>query len=243
MSNLTLISFVIFSSSLKIIFHSAENCTWIYKPNDLKITCSDNICWISTTVKLHRLLSISCWSLNKDEVYGFLPALNESFVDSEFQLTINPACIPPKKISTISKKYPSIYKLSLRFLYIKNITGLFDIPLSIKELSLLGNKIKTVSDVDFQNLRQLEKIDLSKNPLKTLPPKLFKFNSALKRFVLRNNADKLVISDDFLSNQRNLQSVTLSNNNIENVPEGAFTNCENLENVDLSRNKLKQLNG
>lgn len=90
------------------------------------------------------------------------------------------------------------------------------LPLPIKHLKLSHNKIRFLFQNVFDHLTQLEILDLSHNPLKTLDGSTFKS----------------------IASRTGLVSMSLAHTQISSIPEGMFQNLKNLTGLDLSGNEF-----
>ncbi|ODV64375.1 leucine-rich repeat domain-containing protein [Ascoidea rubescens DSM 1968] len=171
----------------------------------------------------------------------------------------------------------NVYNLPyLKFLDLSNnlIQSDLNFSLNLNNLSsnlnvllLNGNLIQSISNVYWQNFKNLKKLDLSHNKIVEIPEsfncltnlnELFLENCGfkngyenslnnlsnlnnLKLLVLSNNKIE-VIGDLFDSSNNNLQLLDLSFNCIQSI-DSPFKKLRNLKNLDLSYNKIKQITG
>ncbi|XP_063069373.1 toll-like receptor 7 [Engraulis encrasicolus] len=106
------------------------------------------------------------------------------------------------------------------------------LPASLKELYLYNNNIHRVSVEDFQNLTNLETLDLSGNCPRC-------YNAPFPCVPCANN-DPLDIDDKAFENLRKLQILRLHSNSLKRVKQQWFRSCTNLKVLDLSSNFLAQ---
>ncbi|XP_028846152.1 toll-like receptor 7 [Denticeps clupeoides] len=104
------------------------------------------------------------------------------------------------------------------------------LPASLKELYLYNNDIQRVTERDFQNLTELEILDLSGNCPRC-------YNAPFPCTPCPNNAP-LYIEKKAFKNLKKLQILRLHSNSLTKVLPEWFKGCRNLKVLDLSSNFL-----
>jgi slit protein 2 len=136
-----------------------------------------------------------------------------------------------------------------------------NLPPSTTELRLEQNFISTIPANAFKNLRQLRRLDLSKNNIREisadafvglgslntlvlyannltdLPSNLFKPLSELQLLLINANELKCLRKDVF-QGLENLNLLSLYDNNIQSISNGTFDPLKNLQTLHLARNPL-----
>ncbi|KAM9320036.1 toll-like receptor 7 [Gastrophryne carolinensis] len=120
--------------------------------------------------------------------------------------------------------------LSLKANNISIMPGRF--PVSLKELYLYNNKIQSIQEYDFQNLTNLEVLDVSSNCPRC-------YNTPFPCIPCPNNAP-LFIHPYAFDSLKNLNTLRLQSNSLHIVPSRWFRNLHNLQVLDLSQNFLAQ---
>ncbi|XP_054837496.1 phospholipase A2 inhibitor beta-like [Eublepharis macularius] len=110
----------------------------------------------------------------------------------------------------------------------------------LMELHLSNNKLRSLPDGLFRDLRKLVALDLTNNLLEDLPPGIFRNSSALMQLALRGNLLATLRPSWFHPLER-LDALDLSNNQLKDVPPFCFSKLENLTYLDLSFNFLQTL--
>ncbi|KAM4700670.1 uncharacterized protein O3C94_001766 [Discoglossus pictus] len=101
---------------------------------------------------------------------------------------------------------------------------------SLKELYLYNNKIQSINDHDFQNLTNLEILDLSGNCPRC-------YNSPFPCIPCPGNAPLKIDCNAFVS-LKNLKTLRLQSNSLRIISRWWFKNTKNLQVLDLSQNFL-----
>ncbi|XP_045205723.2 immunoglobulin domain and leucine-rich repeat-containing protein 2-like [Mercenaria mercenaria] len=114
-----------------------------------------------------------------------------------------------------------------------------NIPTTVTSLDLHGNNISSLTDV-FQNLMQVQKIDLSFNNIKTFQPTVFKRNSHLEHLNLAGN-QLSSIEDKSFQYLSQIRSLNLANNSITSLNGAIFYGLFNLEDLQLEGNQISDV--
>ncbi len=169
-------------------------------------------------------------------------------------------------IDTLGRKafqaIPWITHLNLNYNRIGSLRGSFSYITNLKTLSILGNVIEYVDANAFNNLTELQELDLSKNEklglalalnrrlfqylisLRTLflnyvgltdLTDIFQGLTELRELKLSNNHIHALHKDDF-RDQVNLEIIWLNDNKISNVPEASFSSVLSLQQLYISSN-------
>lgn len=92
----------------------------------------------------------------------------------------------------------------------------------------------------FQNLYELEYLELSSNNLSHLAPGIFRHQNKLKRLNLFSNNLRNLTKDSF-NGATSVTDLDLSNNNIEILQTGVFDNFKGMEDINLNSNLFIEL--
>ncbi|XP_070605315.1 leucine-rich repeat-containing protein 69 [Erythrolamprus reginae] len=129
---------------------------------------------------------------------------------------------------------------------------------SLQKLYLFGNKITKMSPLIFDELKNLELLNLNKNQLSNLPPEICRLqnlecvsleNNKLekipKEFCYLQNLHELHLSHNFITSLpedikhlKKLKILTLSRNKIELLPDG-ICNLKTLKILDVAGNNIQ----
>lgn len=108
------------------------------------------------------------------------------------------------------------------------------------EVSAKNAAIDTILPGDFEDLENLQNIDLSGNVLKIIEPETFDGLSALKNLDLSENEIEFIDEDAF-GNLPQLQSLNLESNDITFLHPKTFENMPNLQTLNIDSNDIPQL--
>ncbi|XP_053403012.1 uncharacterized protein LOC123554932 [Mercenaria mercenaria] len=113
----------------------------------------------------------------------------------------------------------------------------------IDKISLKGNELHVIGDSTFNNVTQLQHLDLSNNMITEIPHNAFKGLTSLRKLELSGNQIQLMqnntsIFDDLIS----LRFLGLANNSLEFIPTRLFETLKHVEVIRLERNKLVSIN-
>nr|WEW53055.1 toll-like receptor 7 [Platichthys stellatus] len=127
--------------------------------------------------------------------------------------------------------FSQLHNLTLLSLKSNNLSGIpYDLPTSLKELYLYNNNIQKVTDEDFQNLTNLEILDISGNCPRC-------YNAPFPCQPCPNNSP-LQISKTAFKMLTKLKTLRLHSNSLHHVPPEWFANTTELRVLDLSSNFL-----
>ncbi|XP_055522511.1 uncharacterized protein LOC129716702 [Wyeomyia smithii] len=113
-----------------------------------------------------------------------------------------------------------------------------DLP-HLKWLDLRENNVNLLHNI-FDNLINLEMLELDDNQIAELEPAIFKNQNKLRHLNLSRNQLRNITKDSFRGAE-NLQELDLSANAIESLPEDAFSLLPNLSVLYLSVNRFVSL--
>lgn len=108
----------------------------------------------------------------------------------------------------------------------------------LSDLTLLGRSILKIDADTFQSLINLTSITIVANPLKDLPPNLFRGLNLNSLSLSNNYLDR--ITNETLFGISSLSSLDLSNNAISDIDIGAFSSIQSIDSIDLEVNGLKR---
>ncbi|XP_044522905.1 toll-like receptor 7 [Gracilinanus agilis] len=129
--------------------------------------------------------------------------------------------------------FRSLRNLTLLSLKADNLTTVPTVlPSSLTELYLYNNNIQSIEKDDFQNLYQLQILDLSGNCPRC-------FNAPFPCIPCPNNSP-LVIHRSAFDSLTELKILRLHSNSLKHIPKSWFKNTKKLEKLDLSQNFLAQ---
>jgi Leucine-rich repeat (LRR) protein len=134
----------------------------------------------------------------------------------------------------IFKSMPKLISLDLTDNLISNLSNLLDslkpIKTNLKELKIGTNLIKNLNE--FQELANLELLDLSNNKIEVLRSFTFHRLKSLTFLNLDSNRIKRISADFFSNSSANLVTLSLKGNYISNVP--SIINFPRLKVLDLA---------
>lgn len=132
----------------------------------------------------------------------------------------------------------------------------------IKVLKLIDLELRSIESNAFDNLLELNYIEITKTQLQTLPENLFEFNSKLVFLILSGNSFATVpqvsypeslqvlkldenqitgITREHLKTLKNLTDLVLNKNLIEHIEEDCFNDLRRIKYVTLANNDLSQI--
>ncbi|XP_053784955.1 leucine-rich repeat transmembrane protein FLRT2-like [Desmodus rotundus] len=116
----------------------------------------------------------------------------------------------------------------------------FGLPMNLQELRVDENRIAAISDMEFQNLRSLERLILDGNNLtnKGIAEGTFSHLTKLKELSIVRNSLSQPPTD---LPGTHLLRLYLQDNQINHIPLTAFYNLRKLEQLDISNNQLRML--
>lgn len=132
---------------------------------------------------------------------------------------------------------------SLEHLSLKNNT-IVDFPTIVstiehlKYLNLSENRIEKLDGQHFQNLMNVEKVDLGYNSIASIPPVQIPYPKCRNLSVEGN---KLTEFPNAVTHVKTLEKLNLSKNGISSISDDAFERLGNLVELDLSDNELTYL--
>jgi Leucine-rich repeat (LRR) protein len=112
---------------------------------------------------------------------------------------------------------------------------------SLKELLLMNNLIEKIDENSFDDLVNLETIDISYNNLTEIKKDLFAKLNKIKRFNLSNNKLTTVNDSKLFENKTNINYIDFSANNLGLVDANVFRNLSSLVHLSLMSNRLVKL--
>ena len=137
--------------------------------------------------------------------------------------------------------YPSLRQLDLSNNSLTSLLeGQFVMQRDLLKLSVHDNQLKTLSTETFDGLGRLEELDLSGNRLTALEDGVFQWMELLKHLNLARNGIKVIFRDAF-EGLGFLTSLDLSENNITYVPSDAFRRLGDLQVLTLRNNRLQEV--
>lgn len=111
-----------------------------------------------------------------------------------------------------------------------------DLPLWTEVLELQDNDLKSISATSFSHLKNLQKLDLSRNRIKLIVPGSLAMLDHLTALKLNNN--QLTEFPDL--GPLNLSSLNLAHNEIHSLSSVWLPRAKSLKNLDLSYNKIAE---
>lgn len=100
--------------------------------------------------------------------------------------------------------------------------------------------LRTVSQGNFERLKELQYITLSQNFLSFIPPNTFQNLTKLKYLFLSNNHLQ-VIDETMFNKLGKLRTLHLSHNKISLIPKNAFSSLVELRNITVSFNFIQRM--
>ncbi|RZC41299.1 LRR 8 domain containing protein [Asbolus verrucosus] len=141
------------------------------------------------------------------------------------------------------KRMARMEKLSLKHNLLEEIKNNVFKDLSIEELDLSNNQIKTISEQAFADMRQLRSINLSNNKIAVYHNKWFADTQKLHEINFENNLIKVLPETIFGINffTFSYMSFIFSHNQIEEIDEKAFKKVFYLNKLYLDHNTITTL--
>jgi internalin A len=135
-------------------------------------------------------------------------------------------------------QFKTLEHLSLRNNTFKELPTIIFTLENLKYLNLADNQIHALSGHHFMNLMNIEKVDISYNPIASIPPKKIEYPKCKTLSVKGNKLQKFPTA---VSDVKTLEKLDLSENEISAIEDDAFDELENLIELDLSYNELTYL--
>jgi Leucine-rich repeat (LRR) protein len=159
-------------------------------------------------------------------------------LDSEAQnLKIHPSFLNFKTSTTAA----DIKYLRINFAPSTRIfSGVGEIFINLKELSITRQSIKFVERYDFVGLTQLEGLYLYENQIEFLPEDVFWDLPNLEELWLQSNKIKK-LPENIFKNLKKLKRIDMFGNKIEHFPENLFANNMEIEFISAYNNPLKTI--
>ena len=168
-----------------------------------------------------------------------------------------------KNVTFEVENIPQLEILSIGQNHLTNLPTFYGIFTSLGELYLSGNFISHVGGNDFENITNINYIDLSNNSLVSFEPEQELLNiwtlildnnkltktptlqgtvNSVRYVELRNNQISFLDSEYFKeTNFSFVYLIDFSENRIKNVNEGAFAGCQALQTINLDRNMIRNI--
>ncbi|XP_070539663.1 toll-like receptor Tollo [Ptychodera flava] len=122
--------------------------------------------------------------------------------------------------------------------------GFLDFPNKVWQyttiLMLQGNNITHISENQFENMTDLQELNLAMNSITWIEEGALRYLSKLTYFDLRSNKLQTVSGSEF-SFMPNLQYLNLNFNNISHIHMNSFKSLRNLEYLLLDHNRLEDI--
>ncbi|KAJ8971615.1 hypothetical protein NQ317_014736 [Molorchus minor] len=222
------------------------------------ITCA-MICQVETYNYVQFFNYITIKIYRYDEPVTLLQADTINDEPNVTEIIIEDESIPVLKSGTFNNltllKYITVLRIlriiNLNFNNIKTITDNIFANLTMSRLYLKGNGIKTLEEMAFYNLSNLEILDLSSNHIEELPRDLFYQTKNLKNIDLSYNRLKSLPIDNLkrrikffeepftFSNIHEESSLDLSNNNLTYIDNYFFKGANCIKRIFLNNNNLE----
>ena len=113
------------------------------------------------------------------------------------------------------------------------------IPLNTTYVTFMENSISQLSPQHFANLRNLTRMDLSRNQFVTLP-NISYFLPNLKELILSYNDITSIKKEEFIGYE-NIRELRLNNNKITGITSELFVFAKALRNLNLGNNKISNI--
>ena len=135
-------------------------------------------------------------------------------------------------------KFKKLEHLSLKNNILKELPTIVFTIENIKYLNLAENQIHEINGHHFENLLNIEKVDISYNQITTIPSEKIEYPKCTNLSIKGNRLQKFPTA---VSDAHSLEILDLSENRISSIEDDAFDGLENLIELDLSYNELHYL--
>ncbi|CAD5216785.1 unnamed protein product [Bursaphelenchus okinawaensis] len=204
---------------------------------------------------------VGCTRQNMPSIYRALNVLNETNMTQlkiwNSLLNILPTDLFSKvrpKVLSIENSGVSVFRKGafsnlgsrLQSLYLmNNILKNFDKHTfnelsNLEMLDMSGNKLSAIKADQFGPLAKLEHLHLTNNQIQEIENGAFALLKNLKVLHLAGNALSNITKDTF-KGLENLEVLQLENNNLKNIDAGAFSGMKKLKVLDLGHNSLHNI--
>lgn len=235
-------------------FNCPANCECETRGNTVEVDCLDKFTmFFDLTGKYSNIQCIPSFDSPDVEIIqsydgpvtmNDLPILNITENISSITFGLCPL-LPEDSFATITRRVGGVHITSLNFrrdsptdavqLTKKHFLGMEE----LKELRVNRNKLNELPANVFDDLVNLEWLDLSNTSLSYLPIEIFKNTKRLRHLDLNNN--KIMNIDGVLKNLPKLERISLTNNRIMMINSTTFSQTPTLKNIDLGLNQLETL--
>jgi len=232
-------------------FHDLSKLTWLrLNKNELKTISS----LLFKGLKYLHSLNLQSASIKKieDEAFADLHNLKELIItNNELKnvtykmlkglTNLTDLFIDSNEIESIdADAFRDLTKLTKLYMYKNNITDVASIFQDLKQLEILNlssNKLEKINEKTFKGCTELQEIDLENNQIYAME---FKDLTKLTKLVISYNRNHSINSRCF-SNLPSITEIILKYNKIERLETNAFKDLTSLEKIDLSFNKIKTI--
>lgn len=177
-----------------------------------------------------------------DQIYLYKStALEKSVVESDVKhLVINRSKIDGLPM-TIFNFFPNLTEIRMFKQYVTEVKpGTFQNARQLKRIDLRNNWIRTLGIQIFKGAEQLERLELNSNMIETINKDSFVGLSKLKLLDLSGNKIKILQEDTFKTNAL-LARLYLDRNKIQVIPEKLFERNSQLRRIYFFSNPIRKL--
>ena len=216
-------------TSLQVDVQTDADCEWAATSNSnfLSVTPS--------TVKGSGTVTVTVRQNTGAARIGTLTIAGKQFTVVQDAYTAPPPPPPPIR-REVCDRTSVVRNAFVRESPVSNCANVTEAHLNaIMSLNLAGYRITTLEQSDFDKLWSLEKIDLARNRLRTIPTGLFWYLTELTELNLSDNRLTTLESRTFAS-LSNLEYLSLTGNQLTKLPTGVFERLNKLKALDLQNN-------
>ena len=214
------------------VFASLEALEWLYLSYNRLASLLDDT--FRDTKKLHYLdLGNNKLITLPSEIFRGLAQLERLPLNNNHLKSLN---------VSIFKDLKNVTFIDLGNNELTDITKLFQGLGHLKSLSLFNNSINSLQSAVFEDLINLKELNLNFNLLSVLPAELFYQLRNLEKLICTGNPLNTIHVDTFDGSRLpNLIHINLENNGLSYLPRGLFGEIRSLKQLFLSANKLESL--
>ena len=168
-------------------------------------------------------------------------AANHGYINLRALTELTPAVM--QRLIEINQKTP-IKHLRISGCYLPQLPKALIIFLrncsQLEKLDLSKNRLQSLPETFLQTCARLENLELGYNQLQSLPETLLQSCIRLKKLDLRNNEFQS-LPETLLQFCTEVEELNLGSNQLQSLPEALLQTCTQLKRLGLNRNQLQSL--